>query len=204
MKDNYPYIERQRKSESFSPPPQKSTSPLVTLVDTPDIPDFLSPEPEPLPDMLKLSSSRRTAENEIPSLARDVRSSRYTPDEEYNKLVNTSRRAAIVEPVQQIKTAVVSDTNKNVTQTSSSPPTEIITRIIRTSQPDDSKKSRKSKTVLEQELQSGDMNVDGGGCRISSSITFDTPNIPNRGVIIKELNEDGTSKVFIIRSLLLN
>jgi len=168
-------------------------------VDTPDIPDFLSPEPEPLPEVLHQSDRNISKANEITSLGPDVRSSSYRPEEvEYNKLVDKSRRAAIVEPVQQVKTAVQSDNNKGISKSSAPPATEIITRIIRTSQPDESKKFRKSKTVLEQELQSGDMSVDGGGCRISSSITFDNPNTPNRGVIIKELNEDGTSKVSVI------
>ena len=81
--------------------------------------------------------------------------------------------------------------------TGTSAPTEIITRIIRTSELDESKTYRKSKTVFEQELQSGRDGNGGGGCHISSSIAFDNPNTPNSGVIIKELNEDGTSKVWM-------
>ncbi|CAG2117055.1 unnamed protein product, partial [Medioppia subpectinata] len=72
--------------------------------------------------------------------------------------------------------------------------TEIVTRIIRTSELDDSKKYRKSKTVFEQELQAGRDASGGGGCTISSSIAFDNPSPQSRGVIIKEINEDGTSK----------
>lgn len=72
--------------------------------------------------------------------------------------------------------------------------TEIVTRIIKTQHPG---QEAKSQTVLEQELQSHDPKV-MGGCRISSRIVFDVPPprkaAKSRGVIIKELNEDGSSK----------
>ena len=135
------------------------------------------------------------------SLVTDVRTSRYRPDEDQSKRLvqNTSRRAAVVEPVQHYSSVIKGDTNATpVTPQPPVPtvkmPTEIVTRIIRTSELDESKKFRKSKTVFEQELQSGRDGM-GGGCHISSSIAFDNPTPRDRGVIIKELNEDGTSKV---------
>ena len=150
----------------------------------------------------------RDRDRDVPSLVTDVRStSRMRPEEELNKrlMEKTSRRAAVVEPVQQYRTVRSSDapvtrvtpvtpsTTPSVTSPTSPPPTEIITRIIRTSELDESKKHRKSRTVLEQELQSGRE----GGCHISSSIAFDSPGDRDRGVVIKELNEDGTSKVLV-------
>jgi hypothetical protein len=134
------------------------------------------------------------------------------PEEDLSKRLvqnTTARRAAVVEPVQQYQTVIKGDDLSTTARTTPAtpvtpvsatpispaslqpPPTEIVTRIIRTSELDKSKKFTKSKTVFEQELQSGRE----GGCHISSTIAFDNPREHNRGVIIKELNEDGTSKV---------
>ena len=86
--------------------------------------------------------------------------------------------------------------------------TEIVTRIIKTIHPAEydkdvkgkvrKKKSSKSKVTLEQELQSGDGVRGKDGCKISSSIIFESPlksrsfstsNLSNKDVIIKELDD---------------
>src|SRR5882724_8114655 len=107
MRNSFPYIESESTSRAFSPPHRTSSSPVVTLVDTPE---FLSPEPEQMP---KIMSTKMSSQRDIPSLASDVRSL-YRPDEDQRKRLvqNSSRRAAVVEPqVQQYKTALKSDIN---------------------------------------------------------------------------------------------
>ncbi|CAG2181915.1 unnamed protein product [Oppiella nova] len=154
-----------------------------------------------MPKIMSTKMSREERGRETPSLVTDVRASRFRPDEDLSKRLvqNPSRRAAVVEPhVQHIQPAVKSDATPAAhvsapSSTGTSPATEIVTRIIRTSELDESKKFRKNKTVFEQELQSG-RDGNGPGCHISSSIAFDNPSPQSRGVIIKELNDDGTSK----------
>ena len=147
--------------------------------------------------MPKSTRMSRSTDSGTPSLVTDVRTSRFRPDEDKRLMQNTPRRAAVVEPVQHYNTVIKSEKSGAAVAPQppvSSAPTEIITRIIRTSELDESKKFRKSKTVFEQELQSG-RDANGGGCHISSSIAFDNPTPQNRGVFIREINEDGTSKV---------
>lgn len=90
--------------------------------------------------------------------------------------------------------------------------TEIVTRITRTTHPervttDESGhvtlvKQKRSKVMLEQELQSGDGIYDTSGCRINANVTIDGPTVetvpadakqkPN--VVIRELKDDGSFK----------
>ncbi|CAG2182906.1 unnamed protein product, partial [Oppiella nova] len=68
FKNNIPYIESEPTSHAYSPPHRSSSSPVVTLVDTPE---FLSPEPDQMPKIMSTKMSREERGRETPSLVTD-------------------------------------------------------------------------------------------------------------------------------------
>ncbi|CAG2103270.1 unnamed protein product, partial [Medioppia subpectinata] len=170
MKNSFPYIESEPTHRAYSPPHRTSSSPVVTLVDTPE---FLSPEPDQSPKMMSTKMSRVERESSsTPSLVTDVRASRFRPDEDLTKRLvhNTSRKAAVVEPhVQRVQPAKSDTTAATAGRVSTGQPVLVLN--VRPS-----------------------LRSPPPPCTISSSIAFDNPSSQSRGVIIKEINEDGTSK----------